>query len=153
MRIALFAGSFDPITKGHEDIVQRAIPLFDKIIVAMGVNSVKKYYFSEEKRMAFLNATFANCPSVEVYSYGGLTADFCKQHKVTAILRGLRNASDFDYEYSIAHLNKHLNKDLETVFLAASPIYTCFSSTIVREILKGGKDPSPFLPEAVLPLL
>lgn len=153
MRVALFAGSFDPITKGHEDIVRRAIPLFDKIIVAMGVNSVKKYYFSQEQRMRFLEATFADSPSVEVFSYQGLTADFCNEHQVNVILRGLRNATDFDYEYSIAHLNKHLKHDLETVFLAASPIYTCFSSTIVREILKGGKDPSSFLPTAVLPLL
>lgn len=153
MRIALFAGSFDPITKGHEDIVRRAIPLFDKIIVAMGVNSVKTYHFSEERRMMFLEATFANSPSIEVLKYDGLTADFCKKHQVNAILRGLRNATDFDYEYSIAHLNKHLNEELETVFLAASPEFICFSSTIVREILKGGKDPSPYLPRPVIDLI
>lgn len=150
MRIAVFPGSFDPITKGHLDIVLRAIPLFDKIIVAMGVNSAKKYFFSFEKRLEFLNATFADYPTVEVKTYSKLTADFCREHNVKFILRGLRNANDFTYENTISHLNKAIGDDLESVFLMSNPAYGFYSSTIVREIIKGEGDALQFLPKAVV---
>ncbi len=153
MRIAVFAGSFDPITKGHVDIVTRATPLFDKIIVAMGINSAKKYFFDTEQRIAFIEAAFEHLPSVEVDTYEQLTAFYCKEKGANFLLRGLRNSTDFNYENTIAHLNATIGDDLETVFLIAASEYSCYSSTVVREIIKGGGDPSIFLPESVLKLM
>lgn len=153
MKIAVFAGSFDPVTKGHLDIIKRVAPLFDKIIVAMGINSVKKYYFDTEQRVAFLEAAFAPFENVEVDVYQELTAFYCKRKGANFLIRGLRNGTDFDYERTIAHLNSKIGEDLETIFLTGDPEYSCFSSTVVREILRGGGDASYFLPEAVLPLL
>jgi pantetheine-phosphate adenylyltransferase len=153
MRIAVFPGSFDPFTKGHEDIVRRALPLFDKIIVAIGTNSSKKYFFDVSKRLDFIKATFANTPKVEVESYQELTSDFCQKKSARFLLRGLRNGTDFDYEATIAMLNKDIGDGLETVLLIADAKYNYFSSTVVREIMKGGKDVSLFLPEAILKLL
>jgi pantetheine-phosphate adenylyltransferase len=153
MRIAVFPGSFDPFTKGHEDIVRRALPLFDKIIVAIGTNSSKKYFFDVSKRLDFIKATFANTPKVEVESYQELTSDFCQKKSARFLLRGLRNGTDFDYEATIAMLNKDIGDGLETVLLIADAKYNYFSSTNVREIMKGGKDVSLFLPEAILKLL
>lgn len=153
MRIAVFAGSFDPITKGHVDLVKRAIPMFDKIIVAMGINSSKKYMFPTEKRLEFIEAAFANDPTVEVDTYEMLTAFYCKEKGANFLLRGLRNSTDFNYENTIAHLNSTIGDELETVFLIAAAEYACYSSTVVREIIKGGGDASIFLPAEVIPLL
>lgn len=153
MRIAVFPGSFDPFTKGHEDIVRRALPLFDKIIVAIGTNSTKKYFFEESKRLEFIRATFADTEKVEVDVYQELTSDFCQKKSAGFLLRGLRNGTDFDYETTIAMLNKDIGEGLETVLLIADAKYNYFSSTVVREIMKGGKDVSKFLPEAVIKLL
>ncbi len=150
MKIAVFPGSFDPITKGHVELVLRAVPLFDKIIVAIGVNSQKKYLFSLEQRLAWLEEVFKNEANVEVAHFQGLTAHYCQEVGAEYLLRGLRNASDFDYEKTISQLNNIVGEGLETIFLISEPQYSHFSSTIVREIIKGGADPSPFLPKGVI---
>ncbi len=149
MKIAVFPGSFDPFTKGHEELVRRAIPLFDKIIIAIGINSQKKYLFSLEQRMEWIEKVFDNAPTVEVDTYEKLTAHYCNDVGAKYLLRGLRNASDFDYEKTISQLNAMVGDGLETVFLISEPQYSHFSSTIVREIIKGGGDPSPFLPRGI----
>ena len=153
MKIAVFPGSFDPITKGHEDLVRRALPMFDKIIIAMGINSTKKYFFNEEERLQFLEATFADEPKVEVETFTKLTAFYCKDKGANFLIRGLRNSTDFNYEYTIANLNATIGDDLETIFFMAKPEYSCYSSTVVREILKGGGDADLFLPKAVAKIL
>jgi len=153
MRTAVFAGSFDPITKGHVNIVKRAIPMFDKIIVGMGINSAKKYFFETEQRIAFLEAAFEDEPSIEIDTYEQLTAFYCKEKGANFLLRGLRNSTDFNYENTIANLNATIGKDLETVFLMAKAEYSCYSSTVVREIIKGGGDASIFLPSQVIALM
>lgn len=145
-KIAVFPGSFDPITTGHFDLVQRAIPLFDEIVVAIGVNSQKKYLFSLEQRQEWLRQVFEPFPSVKVDTFDGLTAHFCNKIGARYLLRGLRNASDFDYEKTISQLNNIVGQGIETVFLISQPAYSHISSTIVREIIKGGGDASPFLP-------
>ncbi len=150
MKTAVFPGSFDPITTGHAELVRRAVPLFDKIVVAVGVNSQKTYLFPLEQRLAWLEAVFADEPKVEVASFEGLTAHFCNEIGAEYLLRGLRNASDFDYEKTISQLNDIVGEGLETVFLISQPAYSHISSTIVREIIKGGGDASPFLPQGVL---
>jgi len=147
--IAVFPGSFDPITKGHVALVKRALPLFDKIIVAIGVNSQKKYLFSLEQRLEWLEETFQDEPKVEIAYYEKLTAHFCKASNAKYLLRGLRNASDFDYEKTISQLNAIVVAGLETVFLISEPQYSHISSTIVREIIRGGGDASPFIPEVI----
>ena len=149
MKIAVFPGSFDPITSGHVDIVKRALPLFDKIIVAVGVNSTKKYLFDLDQRIAWLGKVFENMPSVEIGQFEGLTAHYCREINAKYLLRGLRNASDFDYEKTISQLNSIVGDDLETIFFISTPKFSHISSTIVREIIKGGGDASPFLPEEV----
>jgi pantetheine-phosphate adenylyltransferase len=148
-KIAVFPGSFDPITRGHVDIVLRALPLFDKIIVAIGVNSQKSHLFSIDQRVASLEAVFASHPKVTFANYEGLTAHFCNKIGAKYLLRGLRNASDFDYENTISQLNNIVGNGIETVFMVSKPAYSHISSTIVREIIKGGGDASPFLPEGV----
>ncbi|RMG79432.1 MAG: pantetheine-phosphate adenylyltransferase [Bacteroidetes bacterium] len=150
MKIAVFPGSFDPITLGHVDLVKRAIPLFDRIVVAIGQNSSKKYLFTLEQRLKAINAVFRDHPTVSVTSYEGLTADFCKKAGARFMLRGLRNASDFDYEKTISQLNHIIGDGIETVFLISRPEFSHISSTIVREIIKGGGDASVFLPEEVV---
>lgn len=149
MKIAVFPGSFDPITKGHVDLVKRAIPLFDKIIVAIGVNSQKQYLFDLEQRLAWLDKVFEQYPGVEVSYFEKLTANYCKSVDAKYILRGLRNASDFDYEKTISQLNNIIGDGIETVFLIAQPGFSHISSTIVREIIKGDGDASPFLPPEI----
>jgi len=137
MRIAVFPGSFDPITLGHYDIVERATPLFDKIIIAIGQNSQKKYMFSLEQRKEFIQKTFKDFPNVEVDSFEGLTIDYCKSKKVNFILRGLRNPADFEFEKAIAQTNRTLTHDnkIETIFLLTSAGKSFISSSIVREII------------------
>ncbi|MGA1582111.1 MAG: pantetheine-phosphate adenylyltransferase [Saprospiraceae bacterium] len=146
MKIAVFPGSFDPITIGHVDLVKRALPLFDKIVVAIGSNSNKSTLFSLEQRKAWLEAVFHNMPKVEVGTFEKLTAHYCRKINAEYLLRGLRNASDFDYEKTISQLNHIVGEGLETVFLIAQPEYSHISSTIVREIITGQGDARPFLP-------
>jgi len=148
-KIAVFPGSFDPITTGHEDLVKRAVPLFDKIIVAVGLNSQKKYLFPLNQRLAWLEKVFANEPTVEVAHFEGLTANFCQTVNSNYLLRGLRNASDFDYEKTISQLNNIVGDGLETIFLISKPEFSHISSTIVREIIKGKGDVSSFVPKVI----
>ena len=149
-KIAVFPGSFDPITNGHIDLVRRFAPLFDKIIVAVGVNSQKKGLFPLEQRMAWLVAVFAEDANVEVGSFEGLTVNYCKEQGAEYLIRGLRNASDFDYEKTISQLNTIIGDGLETVFFISKPEYSHISSTIVREIIKGKGDISSFVPELIV---
>ena len=149
MKICVFPGSFDPITKGHEELVRRAIPLFDKIIVAIGINTQKKYLFSLEQRLSWLEDVFIDYPTVEVDHFENLTADYCNRVDASYLLRGLRNASDFDYEKTISQINNIIGDGIETVFLISEPKYSHVSSTIVREIIKGKGDVSKFLPDKV----
>jgi len=137
MKIGVFPGSFDPITLGHVDIVERAIPLFDEIIVAIGTNAAKKYLWSLEERKTFIEKTFANHPSVKVKTYEGLTADFCKTEGAQFIIRGLRNTTDFNYEQTIAQANHKVN-GVDSVFIICSPEYSHISSSIVRDIARNG---------------
>jgi len=148
-RIAVFPGSFDPITKGHESIVKRAIPLFDKIIIAIGINAGKNSMFDLEQRKSWIKSTFKNNPTIEVITYTGLTVDFCKAQDANFILRGLRSYSDFDYEHGIAQMNKSLISSVETVFLIAEPEFSAISSTIVRDIIRNKGKVEQFLPNAV----
>ncbi len=147
--IAIFPGSFDPITIGHVDILERALPLFDKVIVAIGVNTHKKYLFDLEQRLEWLEAVFASEPKVEIDHFQGLTAHYARKIKARYLLRGLRYASDFDYEKTISQLNHIVGSGLETIFLISRPEYSHISSTIVREIIIGKGDASPFVPKAL----
>lgn len=149
MKIAVFPGSFDPITVGHVDLVKRALPLFDKIVVAVGVNSIKKYLFPLDQRLEWLRQVFAEYPAIEVDFFENLTADYCKRIGARYLLRGLRNASDFDYEKTISQLNHIIGDGIETVFLISQPEFSHISSTIVREIIVGGADATPFLPKEI----
>ena len=150
MHICLFPGTFDPVTLGHIDIINRALPLFDKIIVGIGTNSSKVPMFSAEQRMQWFNEIYSAEPKVESATYDGLTVHFCKQIGAQYILRGIRFVSDFEYEKTIADANRTLDKNIETIFLTGEPKYTSVASTIVRDIIKHGGDASPFLPEAVI---
>ena len=150
MRICLFPGTFDPVTLGHIDIIDRALPLFDKIFVGIGINSAKKPMFTAEQRMEWFNEIYKNEPRVESAIYEGLTVQFCKKIDAHFILRGIRYVSDFEYEKTIADANRTLDRTVETVFLTGEPKYTSVASTIVRDILKNGGDASPFLPNAVI---
>lgn len=149
-KIAVFPGSFDPITTGHVEIVKRGIPLFDKIVIAVGTNSQKKYLFSLQQRLDWLEEVFKDYPTVEIAHYQGLTAKYCGEIGAAYMIRGIRNASDFDYEKTISQLNTIIGDGLETVFLISSPNFSHVSSTIVREIIKGDGDASPFLPPEII---
>lgn len=148
MKIAVLPGSFDPITLGHESLVIRALPLFDKIIVAIGNNSEKKYCFPLEKRVEFIKATFASFPKVEVEKYSGLTIDFCRTKNSGFIIRGLRNSTDFEFEKNIAQINKAMS-GVETVFFITDPQLSAISSTIVRDVYRNKGDIKPFVPSAL----
>lgn len=145
-RTAVFAGSFDPITLGHTDIINRALPLFDRLIIGIGVNSRKKYLFPLAERKAWIDTLYQSEEKVEVMDFTGLTVDFCRQHNAQFLLRGLRNSQDFGYEQPIAQLNHQLSAGIETIFLSCLPAYSHISSTIVREILINNGDASPMLP-------
>jgi len=147
-KIAVFPGSFDPITLGHFDIIKRSIPLFDKIIVAIGINADKKYMFSLEDRKRFIEESFADEPSILVVTYEGLTIDLCKKMKAKFILRGLRNPADFEFEKAIAHTNRKLSK-IETVFLLTAANTSYISSSIVRDVLRNGGEYELLVPPAV----
>jgi pantetheine-phosphate adenylyltransferase len=146
---AVFPGSFDPITTGHVDLVKRALLLFDEIIVAIGVNSQKQTLFEVDKRKKWIEDVFRDEPRVKVDVFEGLTVHYCKKVDAHFLVRGLRNASDFDYEKTISQLNHIVGDNLETVFLISRPEFSHISSTIVREIIKGKGDASPFLPKGV----
>lgn len=149
-RICLFPGTFDPVTLGHVDIINRALPLFDKIVVGIGINTSKAPMFSPEQRAKWIAEIYKDEERVEGAIYEGLTVDFCKKIGANFILRGIRYVSDFEYEKTIADANRTLDKTIETVFLTGEPKYTSVASTIVRDIIKNGGDASPFLPEAVI---
>ncbi|BBE16578.1 phosphopantetheine adenylyltransferase [Aquipluma nitroreducens] len=148
-RVAIFPGSFDPFTVGHESIVKRAIPLFDKIIIMIGFNSSKRSFFSVAKRETWINEVFKNEPKVTVQCHEGLTVDFCKQVNAQYILRGLRTSADFEFERAIAQINKKMLPKIESVFLLTMPEHTPINSTIVRDIILHGGDPSMFLPSSL----
>lgn len=148
-KIALFPGSFDPITKGHVAVIQRAIPLFDQLHVAIGINTSKNAMFSMEQRLQWIQQIFKNEKKVQVLSYEGLTIDICKKLEANFILRGLRSAVDFEYERSIAHMNKDMAPQIETIFMLTDPQYAAVNSRIVREIIKNKGDVSMFVPEEV----
>ena len=151
MKTAVFPGSFDPITLGHLDIIERAVPLFDKLIIAIGQNSQKKYMFSLEKKMEFIKKSVAHFPNVEVDSFEGLTIDYCRSKNVNFIIRGLRNPADFEFEKAIAQTNRlltHENK-IETIFLLTSAGKSYISSSIVREIISFNGDYTLMVPDAV----
>jgi len=150
-RIALFPGSFDPITLGHVDIITRALPLFDEIRIAVGTNSAKNYLFSLEQRIAWMTETFADEDKVKVVTYDGLTVDFALQEGVNFLLRGLRNPADFEFEKAIAQANREMTPELETVFLLTSARFAYISSSIVREVFNYGGDFTKFVPDAVKP--
>ena len=148
-KIAVFPGSFDPITKGHESIIRRAIPLFDEIIVAIGVNPKKQYLFSVEKRIEWIKKVFHDMPKVRVKKYDGLTVDFCKAEKARFILRGLRATTDFEFERSIAQMNKQLYPEIETIFFLALSEFIAINSSIVRNIYSGGGNIDQFIPNGI----
>jgi pantetheine-phosphate adenylyltransferase len=149
-QIAIFPGSFDPLTIGHVSVVERALPLFSKIIVAMGVNENKRYLFNEVDRLKWLRGSFAHLNAVEVLRYEGLTVDLCSEHSAGFILRGIRNGVDHDYERSIALNNQQLT-GVQTIFLPSEPAHAHISSTIVRELFVNNADITPFVPPAVRP--
>ncbi len=145
-KIALFPGSFDPFTKGHADIVERGSFMFDQVIIGIGINSNKTRFFEIDLMIDLINKAFEHRPNVSVQLYSNLTASFAKEIGANYLLRGLRNTTDFEYENSIAQANKHINGNLETVFLITSPHLAYISSTIVRELYKHGQDISDFVP-------
>jgi pantetheine-phosphate adenylyltransferase len=148
-KTAIFPGSFDPFTIGHESIVRRALPMFDKIIIMVGFNVNKKSFFSLEKRVKWINQVFQNEKKIEVRVHEGLTVDFCKEVGAGYILRGLRTSSDFEYERAIAQVNKKMHPEIETIFLLTLPEHTPVNATIIRDIVFHGGDASMFLPKGL----
>jgi pantetheine-phosphate adenylyltransferase len=148
-RICLFPGTFDPVTLGHVDIITRALPLFDKIVVGIGANFSKTPMFSPEQRKEWIKEIFKKDSGVEGAVYDGLTVEFCRKIGAKFILRGIRYVSDFEYEKTIADANRTLDKDIVTIFLTGEPKYTSVASTIVRDIIRNGGDATQFLPDVV----
>lgn len=148
MRKAIFPGSFDPITLGHIDIIERSLPLFDEIVIAIGVNADKKYMFSLEERIRFIEESFKYEDKISVISYEGLTIDLCRKLEADFILRGLRNPADFEFEKAIAHANRALSK-IDTVFLLTAPDTSFISSSIVRDVIRNGGDYTLMVPKSV----
>jgi pantetheine-phosphate adenylyltransferase len=153
MKIALFPGSFDPITKAHVDIVKRSVELFDKFYIGIGVNSGKKGLLTIEQREQMIRAVFAHDERIHVIAYEGLTVDFCKSIGAAYMIRGIRTVSDFEYEKAIAQMNHSLAPDIESIFIVSKPGYSSISSTIVREIIRYNGDVSQFIPKEALPYL
>ena len=153
MKIALFPGSFDPVTKAHVDIIKRAIGLFDKFYIGIGDNSTKKGLLSVEKREQMMRAVFENEPKIHVVAYEGLTVEFCKSIGAAYMIRGIRTVSDFEYEKAIAQMNHSLAPDIESIFIVSKPGYSSISSTIVREIMRHHGDVSQFIPKEALEYL
>jgi pantetheine-phosphate adenylyltransferase len=148
MKRFVFPGSFDPITLGHQDIILRALPMCDELIIAVGENINKKYLFSLKERLDFINKTHGHEPKIKVESFQGLTINFCKAVNATAIIRGLRNPADFEFEKSVAQVNRRLS-GIETLFLLTAADYSYISSSIVREIINNNGDYSSLVPDAV----
>lgn len=148
-RIAIFPGSFDPFTIGHESIVNRALPMFDKIIIMVGYNINKRSFYPIEKRLKWIRQVFKDVDKVEVETHDGLTVDFCRQVNAKYILRGIRTSADFEYERAIAQVNKKMHPDIESVFLLTLPEHTPVMATIVRDIASHGGDVSMFIPESL----
>ncbi len=146
-KTAIFPGSFDPFTIGHESIIKRALPLFDKIIIAIGVNSNKNSFLSTEQRILAIKTVFQDYSKIEVQSYTGLTVDFCTKVNANYIIRGLRTAADFEYERAIAQMNNELSLNIETIFLLTLPEHTFINSSVVREIIINNGDATKFLPK------
>lgn len=149
-RICLFPGTFDPITIGHLDIITRAQPMFDKLVIGIGRNANKVPMFSEEQRLQWIQEIFSDNPKVEAVVYEGLTVACCQSVGARFILRGIRYVSDFEYEKAIADMNRSLDPEIETVFLTCLPQYISVASTLVRDVIRNGGDASPFLPEPVV---
>ena len=149
-KIAVFPGTFDPFTKGHENVINRAKPLFDRICIAIGHNSDKRCFFPLEKRLRMIGRLYEGVPGITVDFYEGLTIDYCRKVGAGYILRGLRTAADFEYERAIAQINRKMNPSVETVFILTVPEYTPVNSTIVREILRYGGDARQFLPDGMI---
>lgn len=148
-RICLFPGTFDPITLGHTDIIDRALPLFDKLVIGIGVNAGKIPMFTVEQRVEWIREIYRNEPKIEVSSYEGLTVQFCKTVRANFILRGIRYVSDFEYEKAIADINRKMDSQIETIFLTCSPEFSTIASTLVRDVIRNGGDAAQFLPEVV----
>ncbi len=149
MKIAVFPGSFDPITLGHVDLIKRALPLFDKIIVAIGTNATKKYMFSLEQRSNWIKESLENSEKIEVESFQGLTVDFCKKKEAKHIIRGIRNSMDLEFEKAIAQANFKMNSEIETIFLLTAPEHSFISSSIVRDVMRNNGDYRQFVPNCV----
>lgn len=152
-KIAVFPGSFDPITIGHADIVKRSLPLFDQIIVAVGVNTSKNALYDLETRLHWIREVFKAEKKVKVTSFSGLTIHFCQQAGAKYLLRGIRSSADFEYEKTIAHLNKDMDADIETILVLSRPELSSISSTIVREIIRGKGNVKKFVPAEILSTL
>lgn len=148
-KIAVFPGSFSPFTLGHKSVVDSALSLFDKVIIAIGNNSEKNEYFSIEERLEWINAVYGSNPKIEVERYEGLTVNLCKKVSANFIVRGLRDSHDFKFEKNIAQMNKELNSDIETIFIITPPKFSHISSTILRDIIKNGGDISEFIPNEI----
>lgn len=153
MKIALFPGSFDPVTKAHVDILRRAIPLFDKVVIGIGLNSTKAAFLDIDRRKAMLQAVFADEQKVEVLTYEGLTVEFCKKIGAGYMIRGIRTVSDFEYEKAIAQMNHALVPEIESIFIVSKPGYSSISSTIVRDIMRNKGDVRQFIPKEAFDLL
>ena len=148
-KIAVFPGSFSPFSLGHKAVVDSALPLFDKVIIAVGNNPEKNQYFSIKKRLKWINDVYKNMPNISVERYEGLTVDFCKTVNANFIVRGLRDSLDFKFEKNIAQMNKKLNAEIETIFIITPPELSHISSTILRDIIKNGGDISTFIPKEI----
>ncbi|MEO5674825.1 MAG: pantetheine-phosphate adenylyltransferase [Chitinophagales bacterium] len=148
-RIAVFPGSFDPVTIGHIDIINRGLPLFDSIIIGIGVNSQKKYLFALEKRIGWLKKIYEFEPRISIESYTGLTVNFCEKHGSAFILRGIRSSGDFEFEKVVSQTNRVLNRSVETIFILANPSLSVVSSSIVRDVIVNGGDARAFVPEEI----
>lgn len=148
-KIAVFPGSFDPFTVGHENIVLRALSIFDQIIVAIGIHSTKQPLLKIESRVKMVNYIFRHTERVNADSFGGLTVDYCRKVRATHMLRGIRTAADFEYERAIAQINKRMLPEVESVFLLTTPEHTPVNSTIIRDIIRNDGDPSQFIPEGI----
>jgi len=153
MKIALFPGSFDPLTIAHADILKRALPLFDKVVIGIGINSSKQSFLSGEVRQEMVKSVFANYNNIDVQLYEGLTVDFCKKIDASYMIRGIRSVGDYEYEKAIAQINQTMMPQMETIFILSKPEYSAISSTIVRDILRNHGDVTPFMPTEALPFL
>ncbi len=153
MKKALFPGSFDPITLAHVDILQRALPLFDEVVVGIGLNSTKQSFLSAEQREEMVRLVYKDVPKVKVAAYQGLTVDYCKQIGAQYMIRGIRSTLDFEYEKAIAQMNHAMHPDIESIIILSKPGFSAISSTIVRDILRNGGNIDQFVPKAVAEIL